>query len=122
MSARVVLLVDDHEDTCQGLVRLLRRDGLEAEFVTTGYDALAYMERTVPRVVILDVMMPDMSGIEVLRNIRANAAWASIPVLMYSADAGHGSLTEALRAGAQGYLVKGTIGWRQFVEEVRRYA
>lgn len=91
-----------------------------AQFVTTGYDALVFLKHHRPSLVVLDVMMPDMSGIEVLRSIRGSNSFGDVPVLMYSADNGHGRIAEALREGAQGYIIKGIIGWREFIAEVRR--
>ena len=115
----MVLVVDDHPDTCVLLTKLLRLSGLETEFVTSGPDALRFLGLKVPRLVILDVMMPDMDGIDTLRAIRKVSAYDDVSVMMYSADAAHDRMTEAMRAGAQLYVGTGPIGWDAFVESVR---
>jgi CheY-like chemotaxis protein len=117
----MVLVVDDHPDTCIALTKLLRRSGVTAEFVTSGEDALGFMNRQVPKLVILDVMMPDMNGIDVLRAIRRNLEFEKVAVMMYSADAASNRMKEAMRDGAQAYLIKGSIGWDQLVNEVKRF-
>jgi two-component system cell cycle sensor histidine kinase PleC len=118
----MVLVVDDHPDTCTLLTRVLRRAGFEAEFVTSGIDAIAFLSRRLPQVVVLDVMMPDMDGIDTLRAMRDEERSRDVPVIMYSADASHDRMGEAMRQGAQGYLVKGTVGWDELLAAVRRFA
>ena len=86
-----------------------------------GPDALSVIRARMPRVVLLDVMMPDMNGIDVLRALRADLTYEQVSVLMYSGDPTHSRMKEALREGAQGYLVKGTVGWDDLISEVRRY-
>ena len=116
----MVLIVDDHADTAALLARVLRRAGIEAQAVTGGVEALSFMTGRVPALVILDVMMPDMNGIDVLRAMRRDDALRGVRVIMYSADAAYPRMREALRAGAHRYFVKGTIGSEQLVSEVRR--
>jgi two-component system chemotaxis response regulator CheY len=66
-------------------------------------------------------MMPDMDGIDVLRAIRRDPALQNVSVLMYSADSSYVRMKEAMREGAQAYLVKGTIGWDALVKEVKQF-
>lgn len=120
MGPVMVLIVDDHPDTAILLSKLLARAGVRAEFVTSGLDALGFLSRHVPRLVILDVMMPDMNGLDVLRAIREDAAYDAVKVMMYTADATYNRWQEALRNGAQAYLVKGTVHWDDLVTEVKR--
>ena len=117
----MVLIVDDHSDTCLALQKLLTRAGVPADYVTSGPDAVGVIRSRKPDVVVLDVMMPDMNGIDVLRTIRSDIAYEQVAILMYSGDHTHSRMREAMREGAQGYLVKGTIGWDELVKEVRRF-
>ncbi|MGZ8320151.1 MAG: ATP-binding protein [Telluria sp.] len=100
-----VLVIDDNEDIVLHLKRVLEP---EARIESAG-NALAGLDairRLVPDIVLLDVMMPGMSGFELLRIIRADDAIQSIPVIVLSAHAGEEARLEALAAGADDYMVK----------------
>jgi CheY-like chemotaxis protein len=107
----MILVVDDHQDVAQGLVRLLQRSGYQAEAVDDGETALRFLEHIRPEAVLLDVMMPEMDGLQVLRAIRQDALCGDVPVVMFSADGTEARKQEALELGANGYLVKGMADW-----------
>ena len=115
----MVLIVDDNPDTCGLLTRWFRRGGIDCDSVMSGAAALALMQRQPPGVVILDVGMPGMNGIEVVRKIRRTDTLKEIPVIIYSADASYSLLREAMQAGAQSFIVKGTVALDQLVSEAR---
>ncbi|MGB7161060.1 MAG: response regulator [Tepidisphaeraceae bacterium] len=120
----MILVVDDHPDTAELLVRLLRRSGLEAASAGRAHDALEYLRgdsRPLPSLIILDVTMPDMDGIACLRAIRAEPKWADVPVIMYTADFGLERMHEALRMGAVGYVVKGVMRWEDFLAIIHQH-
>ena|SRR5947209_4758440 len=119
----MIVVVDDYEDAARVLTRLLGRIGLPSTYKTSGCDLLDFLRTNpTPELIILDVMMPLMSGLECLEAIRANPDWAAVPVVMYSADHTAAPKAEAERLGAQDYVAKGTVGWEQFLEVIRRYA
>ena len=64
---RPILIVDDHPDQCVALVKLFRFAGIDARLVPDGREALAAVTERRPDVILLDVMMPDMDGFQVLR-------------------------------------------------------
>ena len=68
----MILIVDDHPDSCEPLKRLLTMVGHPAECVQSGPDALAYMRTVEPDAVVLDVRMPGMSGLDVLKIVRSD--------------------------------------------------
>lgn len=115
----MICIVDDHRDTAAALERILRIAGFEAVAVTSGAAALALIDQRVPRLVLLDIMMPDMSGLDVLRRLRARYTPEQVPVLIYSADYTQETHAEAMRAGAQDFLVKGTVGWDKLLARIR---
>ena len=78
-------VVDDHKDTCLVVERLLRSAGLLAECITSPLEALERLQTVIPAAMLLDIMMPEMSGIELLRLVRTNPRTAHIPVLMMTA-------------------------------------
>src|SRR5579859_1409328 len=104
-----VLIVDDHLDQCLPLQTLLRLIGHRAACVNSGRAALDYIRSHPTSLMLLDVMMPEMSGIDVLRAIRADHQFDSLPILMYSALSDQARIAEARQLGAQDYLVKGNI-------------
>src|SRR5690349_2977520 len=83
--AKLSLVVDDHKDTCRVVERLLRSAGFLAECITSPLRALERMKTVTPAAMLLDIMMPEMSGIELLRVMRTNPRTAHIPVVMMTA-------------------------------------
>jgi PAS domain S-box-containing protein len=104
-SARV-LVADDNADMREYLARLLTAAGYQVTEVTDGVEALAAARRRTPDLVVSDVMMPRLDGLELVSRLRADPRTASVPVLLLSARAGQEASIEGLRAGADDYLVK----------------
>jgi PAS domain S-box-containing protein len=100
-----VLLADDNADM-RDYVRRLLRERCEVRTVGDGGAALREMRERRPDLVLADVMMPEMDGFELLREIRGDPALREIPVILLSARAGEESRVEGLAAGANDYLVK----------------
>lgn len=96
-----ILLVEDHPDGRELLHAFLGDEGFHVEVACNGKDALAKLEKSRPRLVLLDLMMPVMSGWECYERIRADARFRDLPVVVISAvrDAGP-------PGGIQGYLPK----------------
>jgi two-component system OmpR family response regulator len=108
----MILVVEDHADTCRMLELLLRRAGFDATCVHSGSEALAVLRQMRPEAVILDDMMPGMTGVEVLRTIKADRrAYPGVPIIFYSANAEQGEHAEAMRLGAAAWVTKGVSGW-----------
>ncbi|CAN7643988.1 response regulator [Trinickia sp. LjRoot230] len=104
MGARV-LVVDDNEDMRRYIGRLLK-GRWEVETAADGLDALAAIRRRLPDVVISDVMMPNLDGFGLLREIRSDPALRDLPVVIVSARAGEEARVEGLESGADDYLTK----------------
>ncbi len=99
-----VLIVDDEEELVTTIAERLQIRGIQAQTATDGETALKMIEANPPQVVVLDVMMPGMGGIEVLQ--RMNAQNLKIPVILLT---GYGSTekgAEGMRQGAFDYLMK----------------
>lgn len=81
-----VLIVDDNDETRALLVQILSIRGYEAVGATDGLDALAWLRSGGrPSVIVLDMRMPNMDGSALQRALKADARWAAIPVIVYSA-------------------------------------
>ena len=116
----MILIVDDHPDTCRPMARLLRCAGHRVACVDRGPDALARARVDVPSCVVLDVMMPDMDGFEVLARLRAAPATAGVPVLMYSASASPADRRRAELLGADDFADKGRTEWADLLARIER--
>ena len=100
-----VLLVDDNRDMREYVYRLLR-SRFHVVTAVNGRDALEKAKNQVPDLVLSDVMMPEMDGIELLAALRQNQDTSSVPVVLLSARAGEDARIEGMQSGADDYLVK----------------
>ncbi|GAA2642209.1 SpoIIE family protein phosphatase [Paractinoplanes durhamensis] len=101
-----VLIADDNADMRDYLTRLLRSAGHRVEAVGDGQAALESARAQNPDLVVSDVMMPRLGGLELVAALRADPRTAGTPVLLLSARAGQEAAIEGLEAGADDYLVK----------------
>lgn len=101
-----ILVVDDNGPNREILSRRLARKGFEVEVAAHGATALELLEARPFDLVLLDIMMPDVSGIEVLQRIRARWSLPELPVIMATARTDMESVVEALELGANDYVVK----------------
>lgn len=107
-SGVTVLNVDDNEPMRFARTTILRDDGFHVVEAGTGRDALAALERCTPRVVVLDVNLPDMSGLDVCRLIKSDGRWPHIRVVQTSAtfSSPHDQLQGLEAGGADIYLAE----------------
>ena len=99
-----VLIVDDEEELVSALEERLRLRGFHARGVTTGADALAFLDREPCDVVLLDVKMPGLGGLEVIRRIKE--ARPNVEVILLTGHGSAVSVEEGMEAGAFEYLMK----------------
>lgn len=107
---QTVLVVDDGDLACDMLARLLRLDGYNTLTAGDGESALMAVDAEAPDLVLLDLSMPDMDGLEVLRRLRADGRHENLLVVMFTAVGSPGFVAEARRLGADDYVVKGGDG------------
>lgn len=100
-----VLVVDDNPDMRQYLKRILSKE-FKVTTANNGRDALLKLAIEAPDLVLTDVMMPLMDGVELLKYIKSDASWKAIPVIFLSARAGEEAKIEGYDIGADDYLVK----------------
>lgn len=101
-----VLLVEDTPFLRYAFGRLLRLQGFDVKEAHDGEDALACLSEFKPQVVLTDLMMPVMGGIELIGKIRERPDMASIPVVAITADATRSAEDQARRAGAADFITK----------------
>jgi CheY-like chemotaxis protein len=101
-----VLVVDDVVDNVELLADALEDVGYEVLKAFSGIEALNIAGSSKPDVIMLDIMMPGIDGIEVCRRLKSNPKLKSIPVIMVSALGEDSDLKMGLEAGAQDYIIK----------------
>ena len=101
-----ILVVDDHEDNIEVLRLRLESWGYRTDSVKDGASALRVVEQSPPDLILLDVMMPEVSGIEVARRVKANKSLPFIPIIMQTALDSTEAKVEGLEAGADDYITK----------------
>lgn len=106
--AEKILIVDDDVDSLKLIGLMLKRNGYEVSAAESGGKALSKAEAEMPDLIILDVMMPDMNGLEVCKRLRANPATANIPIIMFTAKTMIDDKVKGFEAGADDYLTKPT--------------
>jgi CheY-like chemotaxis protein len=131
MSDRVILLVEDNESDEELTLRALRKNNVGNQVIVTrdGAAALDFLfgrgayagrdTRELPQVVLLDLNLPKLSGIEVLRAIRANEQTKLLPVVILTSSKEDSDLAGGYASGANSYIVK-PVDFNQFVEAVRQ--
>lgn len=116
-----VLVVDDLADARDLLARLLRLGGYKSVTAEDGWAALSAVESEAPDLVLLDVTMPQMDGVEVLRQLRDHPRWKHLPVVLFTAVEDGPRLEEADRLGIQDLIIKGRIAGNALLERIGRH-
>ncbi len=101
-----VLIVEDEADLADLLAYNLRKAGYEAEVARDGRSGLHRVSEMLPDLVILDVMLPQMSGLQVARQVRTNPRTAGVPIIMLTAKAEEVDQISGLQTGADDYMTK----------------
>ena len=102
----VVLVVDDNEDNLRVTQEILKTKGFTVHVANDGASALRSIEQARPDVVLLDIMLPDMDGMEVLDRVRSNTELARLPVILVTAKAQDEDLLAGYKVGADYYITK----------------
>jgi two-component system cell cycle response regulator DivK len=113
-----ILIVEDNELNLKLFCDLLRAHGFEVEPVRDGREALERARAFAPDIIIMDIQMPHVSGLELIEQIKAEEALAPVPILAVTAYAARGDAERIRDAGAEGYVSK-PISVVKFVEAVR---
>ena len=104
--SRKVLIADDEPSIVTSLEFLMQRSGYEVRVARDGDEAMRLVGSFQPHVVLLDVMMPRRSGVDVCREIRDNPAWRGIKVVMISAKGREADVERGVAEGADAYVTK----------------
>jgi two-component system cell cycle response regulator DivK len=120
MAGERVLVVEDNEKNMKLFRDVLTVKGYRALEATTGVQAVMLAAEHEPDLVLMDIQLPDIDGVEALSRLRADKRTASIPVLALTAQAMQGDRERFLAAGFDGYLAK-PLNIAELVATVRHY-
>ena len=114
-----ILIADDEPNIVVSLEFLMRQKGYDVKVATNGEDALAAVGEFAPDLILLDVMMPRLSGYDVCQKVRENPAWAGIRIIMLSAKGRDVEVNKGLAVGADAYVTK-PFSTKDLIEQVAR--
>ena len=115
-----ILVVDDNAVVARVLARLLQQKGHHALVAGDGPSALQTVRERSPDLILLDMMMPDMDGLEVLRRLKADPDTSRPPVVLFSAVDDPKVVKSALNQGAREYWVKATFKFEDLPQRLAR--
>ena len=116
--SKTILIADDEPNIVISLEFLLEQSGYRVRVAHDGREALDAMERETPDLVLLDVMLPLVSGYDVCQRIRQNPAWASVRIVMLTARGREVEVTKGLAVGADAYVTK-PFSTRELIATIR---
>ncbi|MFN2176654.1 MAG: response regulator [Anaerolineales bacterium] len=101
-----IVIVEDDPETAKMFAEMVRLLGYHEQIATSGTEAIGMIAREKPKAVILDWILPDISGIEVMQKLNKDAQLAKIPIIMITAKTHPNEVNEGIRMGASAYLTK----------------
>jgi len=114
-----VLIVEDEPDAAELFAEMMRVSGFRVRKTSSSAPALSMMNEDKPDIVLLDIMMPEVSGLDILRRMRQDPVLATVPVVVVSAMSMPSDIRNGLEAGASTYLTK-PVGFLELKEAVER--
>jgi CheY-like chemotaxis protein len=118
-TSKTVLIIEDEEDAAELFAEMMRVSGFRVVKTSSSTPAIALMTAEKPDVIILDIMMPEISGLDILRQMRREPELANIPVVVVSAKSMPADIKNGMEAGASTYLTK-PVGFLDLKEAVER--
>ncbi len=114
-----VLIIEDEKEAAELFAEMMRVSGYQVSLATSSRDGLEKLRQQPPDVVILDIMMPDFSGLDVLKAMQNEQALHTIPVVIVSAKGTPADVRAGLQAGALVYLTK-PVGFMELQQAVQK--
>ena len=101
-----IVVIDDDYELLKLITMLLRRIGAQTQTFLDGRSAMNYLKKETPNLIILDLMLPDVDGLEIVRVLRATQRFDTVPILILSAKADPTVIRKGLDKGADSYVTK----------------
>ena len=115
-----ILVVDDLPAIRVPVATVLQGEGHKVLQASNGVEALAAVRQQVPDLILLDLLMPEMGGLEFLRHLRSMPAARHVPVILLSAAEGEKDVLKAAQYGVHGYLLKAHLPLKQLLARVAK--
>ena len=119
MTEKTVLIIEDEEDAAELFAEMMRVSGYRVLKTSKSTPAISMMLADRPDIVLLDIMMPEISGLDILRQMRRDPALANTPVILITAKGMPADIKNGMEAGASTYLTK-PVGYLELKEAVDR--
>ena len=117
----LILIVDDNPDVARSLAMLIDCLDHQGVCVHSGRAALEFLQSSTPDLLILDQMMPEMDGLQVLQQLRSDPRWSRLPIVMFSAVSDARLQEQARRSGANDFWIKGSFDFQQLKRNLDRH-
>ena len=118
---KTVLVVEDEEFTLKAYKVKLEKAGFEVLIAKDGSEAVNYLKKDPPDIVLLDLMLPYLNGFEVLEQIKATAQWKQIPVIITTNLGQDQDIERGKKLGATDYLIKSDVKINDIVKKINNY-
>lgn len=119
-NAHTVLVIEDDATTSEMMTKLLQKESYEVDQARNGKEALERLKLQVPNLILLDLMMPEMDGFQLVAEMRKNSEWSDIPIVVVSAKTLTSEERTRLNGYVKGILQKGTFNHKWLLAEIRR--
>ncbi len=116
-----ILLVEDEPLLAALLKQRLEKEGFEVKSVSDGEEALTALRRETPRLILLDIILPKMSGFEFMEHVKDDPQIPSIPIVITSNLGQETDIERGRKLGAVGYFVKARISIEELINEIKGY-
>ncbi len=114
----MIICVEDEQNICELEVYTLQSVGMQAQGCSSGRELFALLEKQLPELIVLDIMLPDEDGVSILRRLRADARYKNIPVIMATAKGTEFDKVKGLDSGADDYIAK-PFGMLEMVARIK---
>ncbi len=118
---KFIFIIEDEQTLSRSLRDKLEREGYRVETAIDGKLGLASVKREKPDLLILDIILPGLNGLEVLKGLKSDSRSKHIPVLLVSNVDDEKQQREAQRLGAANYLLKSNVTLAKIIEEIQKY-
>jgi CheY-like chemotaxis protein len=119
MDQKTVMIIEDEEDAAELFAEMMRVSGYRVVKTSKSAPAIEMMTAEKPDLVLLDIMMPEISGLDILRQMRSDPMLENIPVVVITAKGMPADIKNGMEAGASSYLTK-PVGFLDLKEAVER--
>lgn len=119
--SRPILIIEDDEFLAKMMARMLEEAGLRCQMAGNGKEGLRKAQADVPRLIILDVILPDLDGFAILSQLKGKPATRHVPVIIISNLGQEEDVQQGLRLGAEDYIVKSDLSLDAVVAKVKQH-